>query len=144
VPDRTDSAPSSEVLGPWPQVTNLTRRYDHGMPWCVNAGGHPDSGADGHPDSNRHIPTNECRTPSAFLDGAAAELHGPPVGLELYAATSYRFGAPRADSPRGPARLVFDFFEDADDGLRSRFSLPLGEALLLARQIVRLVDLVTA
>lgn len=28
--------------GPWPEVNDLSRLFDHGWPGCVNAAAHPD------------------------------------------------------------------------------------------------------
>lgn len=45
----------SSPRGPWPDVTDITRLFDHGAWWCVNRAGHPDPD-DGYPDVERHTP----------------------------------------------------------------------------------------
>ena len=57
--DRIDPSSWPSPRGPWPQVSDLSRLYDHGQPWCVNAAAHPDLN-DGYPDPDRHLPWHEC------------------------------------------------------------------------------------
>jgi hypothetical protein len=63
MPDRTDPANWPSIRGPWHEVTDISRLYDFGMPWCVHAARHPDSGwrrlpGHEHP-SNGRVP--HCR-----------------------------------------------------------------------------------
>ena len=51
--------------GPWPPVSDPSRLFDHGWPWCVNAAGHPRS-ARRLPDPGRHLPAHECHSRAVF------------------------------------------------------------------------------
>jgi hypothetical protein len=56
--------------GRWAEVTDLSRIYDRGQPWCVNVAGHSDHNGD-YPDA-RHAQGHECHSREAFVDRAAA------------------------------------------------------------------------
>jgi hypothetical protein len=140
--DRTNPASWPNPRGPWHEVGDLTRVYDHGMPWCLNAAGHPDSSG-GYPEPAIHLPADECRTAGLYLDGVTRELTGPGCGLEVYAAHQFRFGELRATAGRPSTRIVVDFFDDSGSVSSARYSLTLGESLRLARRLSQLVDLVT-
>jgi hypothetical protein len=128
--------------GPWPDVTDSTRLFDHGAWWCVNRAGHPDP-EDGYPDVDRHTPWDECHSITGSFTGVRADVTGPPLELELYAAAPFRFGCLRAaatDTSITP-RVVFECYSDGgSEPAELRFSLPLGEALRLARRLEHLVD----
>jgi hypothetical protein len=70
MPDRVDPPNHAFRRGPWPEVTDLSRIYDHGQPWCVNVAGHSDHNGD-YPDA-RHAQGHECHSREAFVDRAAA------------------------------------------------------------------------
>jgi hypothetical protein len=84
----------TSIRGPWHEVTDVSRLYDFGMPWCVHAARHPDPDGDGYPDAAIHL-LDECRTASLYLDGVEFDLRGPKCGLELYAARGFQFGRAR-------------------------------------------------
>lgn len=127
--------------GPWPEVEDVTRLFDQGRPWCAAAAGHP--GADDYPNVDRHVPWDECRTLTSYFDGARRDLTGTPVGLEVYAAVPYQFGALREAAQPAEARIVLESYIDAPGEEPVRVSLALGEALLLSRRIDQLVDFVS-
>ena len=81
--DRIDPPADGPGRGPWRQVGDLSRLYDHGWPWCTNAAAHPDR-HDGYPDPDGHRPWHECRGGEAFVDGACRDLDGDLVGLSVY------------------------------------------------------------
>jgi hypothetical protein len=139
--DRIDPSHRPSTRGPWPEVTDLGRLYDHGRAWCTNSAGHP--GEDGYPDPDRHLPWHECRGPEASLTDVRRELDGEHVEMSVYVAAAYRFGQPRELPLDAPTRLVIDTCQHAGDEEPVRFSLSPGEALRLARILTRLVDDVT-
>lgn len=57
--DRIDPPHWPSQRGPWPAVSDASRLFDHGWPWCVNAAGHPD------PDGGYRIRIVICRGTSA-------------------------------------------------------------------------------
>ena len=61
MPDRVDPPNQSFRQGPWLEVTDLSRIYDRGQPWCVNVAGHSDHNGD-YPDAQRHVPWPECHS----------------------------------------------------------------------------------
>ena len=92
--DRIDPSTWPSLRGPWHEVEDLTRLYDHGRAWCAGAAGHPDHNG-GYPDPDRHLPWHECRTVETYLEHARRDLHGREVDLSVYGATRFRFGEPR-------------------------------------------------
>lgn len=143
--------------GPWPDVTDTTRLFDHGAWWCANRAGHPDlddpdpdntdpndpDPDNGYPDVDRHMPSDECRAVAGSFANVRADLTGPPLELELYAAAPFRFGCLRASVTElsTTPRVVFECYSDGrTESNELRFSLPLGEALRLARHLEHLVD----
>jgi hypothetical protein len=130
--------------GPWHEVLDLSRLHDYGQPWCADVTGHPGPQRD-YPDPETHQPWDECRTLSTSFLGARVDLGGPPLALELYAAAPYQFGALRDEAASVLPRIVLDCYSDpgTPEVAEMRFSLPLGEALRLARRITQMVDLVT-
>jgi hypothetical protein len=136
--NRIDPPNRSAQRGPWPPVSDLSRLYDHGWPWCMNAAGHPDLNG-GYPDPERHLPSHECRSREAFVDGGRRGLDGEQVGLSLYSAAAFRFGQPRDDAPPATARVVLETWT-SDDNSSQRVSLTAGQALQLARILVRCAD----
>jgi hypothetical protein len=96
--DRIDPANEDLERGPWPQVDDLSRLFDQGWPWCVNAAAHPDENHD-YPDAARHVPWHECRTREAFVEEVRRDLDGEPVVVSVYNAAPFRFGQPRDDTP---------------------------------------------
>ena len=140
--DRTNPASWPNSRGPWHEVKNVTRVYDHGMPWCLNTAGHPDPDG-GYPDPAIHLPADECRSAGLCLDGVKCDLTGPTGGLEVYAAQPFRFGELRATARDASTRMVLEFFDETGRVPSTRYSLPLGESLRLARRLSQLVDLVT-
>jgi hypothetical protein len=134
--------PNGPGQRPWPEVTDLSRIYDHGHPWCVNADAHPDR-HDGYPDPDRHQPWKECRSREAFIDDVRRDLHGDELGLSVYLAAPFRFGAPRDGSkPQAPRLVVETWLADSDER-SERISLNPSGALWLARILVRFVDELT-
>jgi hypothetical protein len=129
--DRIDRANWPSPRGPWHEVTDVSRIYDFGMPWCVYAAGHPDPSGDAYPDPLVH-PESECRTAGLYLDGVRFDLDGLSCGLQVYAARPFTFGAPRASAERLRTAIIFDVFENAASSSSIRFSLS-AEALVLAR-----------
>lgn len=136
--DRTDQPDPATARGPWPEVSDMTRLFDHGAPWCVNAAGHPDPEG-GYPDPNLHVPPHECRTAALWLDDIRHELVGPPTGLAVYAARAFRFGEERMTTPSADTRIAFDRLDEPDDG-SPRFSVTLGDALRIAHHLIQLVE----
>jgi len=61
VPDRVDPPNQGFRRGRWLVVTELSRIYDHGQPWCVNVAGHSDHNGD-YPDAQRHVRWHECHS----------------------------------------------------------------------------------
>ncbi len=140
--DRTQPPNWPSPRGPWPEVTDTSRLFDHGKPWCSTAHSHPEP-EDGYPDVNRHVPWNECRTLVSYFDGARHDLSGTPAGLELYAAAVFQFGTLRREALPGETRIVLETYVDEPGQEPVRVSLPVGEALRLARRIGQLVNLVS-
>lgn len=93
----------------------------------------------GYPDPERHVRAHECHSQAAFLDGARRDLDGEPLGVSVYNAAAFRFGQPRdAAAPASP-RVVLEAWT-GDDEPAQRISLTPGEALRLARILVRCAD----
>ncbi len=102
--DRIDPANDDLERRPWPQVSDLSRLFDRGRPWCVNAAAHPDENHD-YPDPERHLPWHECRSAETFVDGVCRDLAGESVavsGLQRGAVPVRR--APRGHRTGGRAR----------------------------------------
>ena len=117
--------------GPWPEVTDLSRLFDHGQHWCVNSAGHPDPQR-GYPDANVHRPWSECRTREWSVDGRR-ELDGDPLGLTVYGAAPFRFGESRG-LPKPEPRVVVDAWGATSESTPAGcFSVSLGDARQLAR-----------
>ena len=135
--DRSDSASR-----PWPEVSDLSRLYDHGQPWCANAVAHPDRN-DGYPDPQRHLPWHECRSREAYLDDACRAVHGDELGLCVYLAAPFRFGQPRTAAEPFAARVVIETWQPDADEPSQRISVSAGSALRLARVLIHLVDELT-
>jgi hypothetical protein len=139
--DRIDPPTGDFEQGPWPQVSDLSRLYDHGQPWCVNAPAHPDRDG-GYPDPERHLPWHECHSDAAFVDGVRRDLAGEPVGVSVYNAAPFRFGELRDDEPPAVPRVVLETWT-SDVAPSHRVSLTAGEALRLARILMRCADELT-
>ena len=137
--DRIDSLGWPSPRGPWPEVTDLSRLYDHGQPWCVNAEAHPDA-EDGYPDPSRHLPWHECRGIELNVDGVMRGLDGEELSMSVYVAAPFRFGKHRAALAPSSPRLVLESWPADSDQPAHRISLSQGEALRLARMLVRLTD----
>jgi hypothetical protein len=142
VTDRIDPPDRPGKRGPWPKVTDLSRLYDHGQPWCVNAAAHPDTN-DGYPDPDRHLPWHECRSGEAFLDDVRRDIDGDELGLSVYVASAFQFGQPRDAVESRAARLVIETWQSNAEEPSQRISVNAGDALRLARILVRLVDELT-
>ncbi len=141
ISDRIDPPNDDLERGPWPQVNDLSRLFDHGWPWCVNAAAHPDENHD-YPDPERHRPWHECRGTEAFLDDVRSDVAGEAVGVSVYNAAPFRFGEAREDTAPAGARVVLETWT-GDDEPAQRVSLTAGEALRLARILVRCADELT-
>jgi hypothetical protein len=137
--DRIDPSTWPSPRGPWPEVDDLNRLYDHGRRWCVNAAGHP--GEIGYPDPDRHLPWHECRGPEAWLHDARRDLDGEHLEVSVYVAAAFRFGQQRHLPLQSPTRLVIDAWAPTEGAVR--VSLTLGETVRLARILNRLVDSVS-
>jgi hypothetical protein len=146
MPETTQPENWPSPRGPWPEIGNSSRIFDHGRYWCANAAGHPNPEG-GYPNPAVHIPFDECRTLAASFADVRRNLSEQTYELDLYAAAAFQFGAARSSSTLYlPARMVLDFYSDttsAEPGNAIRFSLPAGEALRLSRRITQVVDLVT-
>ena len=136
--DRIDPPTDDLERGPWPQVGDLSRLYDHGWPWCVNAAAHPDPNG-GYPDPERHRPWHECRSGEAYIDGARRGLDGELIALSVYNAVAFRFGQPRDEAPSASPRVVLESWT-AGEAATDRLSLTPAQALYLARILVRSAD----
>ena len=136
--DRIDPATGPERRGPWPEVTDSSRLFDHGWPWCVNATGHPEQNG-GYPDPKHHG-LHECRGREAHVDGVRRELDGAPLGLSVYSAAEFRFGQTRTGGIPTSPRVVLESWSDVEREPSHRVSLTPGEALRLARILVRCAD----
>jgi hypothetical protein len=139
--DRIDPTAWPSTRGPWPEVTDPSRLYDHGRAWCTNAAGHP--GDDGYPDPDRHVPWHECRGPELSISEVRRDLDGEQVEMSAYVAAAFRYGQPRELPPQSPTRVVIETWERASDETTMRLSLSAGEALRLARVLTHLVDEIT-
>jgi len=139
--DRTQPPNWPSPRGPWPEVTDGSRLFDHGKAWCATAHGHPEPD-DGYPDPDRHVPWNECRSVVSYFDGARQGIDGARLELELYVAAAFQFGALRSEAAPSEARIVLEAYVDEPGQEPMRVSLPAGEALRLARRMAQLVDLV--
>lgn len=129
--DRTDPAARPNQDGPWPPVTDTSRIYDHGQPWCAHAEAHPDRHG-GYSDPHDH-PAAECRGLKHHLEDARERLEGAPVNVTAYLAALSRFGQPRDARPPGSAQVVIEQQRaDGADPVR-RMSVTAAEALRLAR-----------
>jgi hypothetical protein len=137
--DRIDPADWPSPRGPWPEVTDNSRLYDHGRAWCVNAHAHPDPN-DGYPDRDRHLPWHECRGVETYLDGARSDLDGEPVGVGTYVAAAFRFGELREGSSTSAPRVVIETWRLDTDEIAERVSLAPATALHLARILMRAAD----
>jgi hypothetical protein len=113
--------------------------YDHGRTWCVNARAHPDHDS-GYPDPERHLPWHECHTAEAFVDDVRRDLDGDELGVSVYAAAQFRFGQTRDAAQPREARIVVETWPANTDELSQRISISPGDALRLARILVRLAD----
>ncbi|HZC51168.1 MAG TPA: hypothetical protein VE441_01535 [Mycobacterium sp.] len=140
--DRSDPSSWPCPRGPWPEVTDLSRLYDHGQPWCVNARAHPDRNH-GYPDPNHHLPWHECRSDEIAIDDARRNIDGNQVGLTVYLAAAFRFGQPRDTTDPPSTRIVIETWRPDTDEPSQRVSLNPGSALRLARILARLVDELT-
>jgi hypothetical protein len=140
--DRIDPADWPSPRGPWPEVKDASRLYDHGQPWCVNAHAHPDPN-DGYPDPDRHLPWHECRSVEMYLDGARRGIDGDAVGASVYVAAAFRFGERREIVPAFAARVVLEMWQPDTDEVAQRVSLSPAEALHLARMLTRAADELT-
>lgn len=103
--------------------------------------GHPDPHG-GYPDRMRHLSAHECQSRAFFLDGVRRDLAGEPLGVSVYSAAPFRFGRPRDDSASAGPRVVVETWM-RDDKAAQRVSLTAGEALQLARILVRCADELT-
>ncbi len=139
--DRIDPPDDGFERGPWPQAGDPGRLFDPGWPWCVNAAGHPDRDG-GYPDPGRHLPAHECHSRAAFLDGVRRDLAGEPLGVSVYNAAPFRFGQPRDEAAPASPRVVLEAWT-GDDETVQRISVTPGEALRLARILVRCTDELT-
>jgi hypothetical protein len=140
--DRIDSSHWPSPRGPWPEVTDASRLYDHGRPWCVNADAHPDR-TGGYPDPDRHVPWHECQTAETYIDGTRRNLDGEPVDVSVYAAAPFRFGELRGQGALSSAGIVIETWPTGTDEPAERVSLTPGEALRLARILIHLADQLT-
>jgi hypothetical protein len=139
--DRIDPTNDHVDRGPWPPVNDLSRLFDHGWRWCVNAASHPDPNG-GYPDPQGHVPWHECHGEAASIDGVRRDLDGQPVGVSVYSAAPFQFGEPRGDTPPPAPRVVLEMWT-SDHEPSYRVSLTAGEALRLARILVRCADELT-
>jgi hypothetical protein len=139
--DRIDPPDDGFEQGPWPRADDPGRLFDHGWPWCVNAAGHPDRDG-GYPDPERHLPAHECHSRAAFVDGACLDLDGEPLGVSVYNAAPFRFGQRRDEVRPASPRVVLEAWT-SDDETVQRISVTPGEALRLARILVRWADELT-
>jgi hypothetical protein len=122
-------------------VNELSRLFEHGWPWCANAAGHPDPDG-GYPDPERYEPWHECRGAEMFVDGGCRDLDGERVGVSVYNAAPFRFGQPRDGTPPATPRVVLEtWMNDLESA--QRVGLTAGEALRLARILVRCADKLT-
>jgi len=139
--DRIDPSSWPSPRGPWPEVHDPSRLYDHGRRWCVNSAGHP--GADGYPDPQLHHPWHECQGPAVWLEDVRRELTGEQIEVSVCVAAPYRFGQPRAPHDTTSIRVVIDASAIGAEEPTLRMSLGLGEALRLARILNHLVDAIS-
>ena len=138
MPDRVDPPNQGFRRSRWPEVTELSRIYDHGQPWCVNVAGHSDHNGD-YADARRHAQGAECHSREAFLDRARRDLDGEDAGFRMYTrrrvsvddATTSHWARHGWCSRRGHRLCRAGSAE---------VSLSPGEALRLACALARLVD----
>lgn len=132
--------------GPWPEVTDLSRLFDHGQRWCLNAAGHPTAEQD-YPDAQIHTPWNECRTREWALNDARRDLEGNPLHLSVYGAAAFRFGQSRpTPGPKAQvARVVVETWGASPGRTEpvARFSLSAAQTRQLARVLDRVADVLT-
>jgi hypothetical protein len=126
--------------GPWLPAED-GRMFDHGQRWCFASSCHAQNTDEGRYPHSDH-PATECRTHLSMFDDVREGTDGDEQFLDVYVAHPYAFGEAFADAARWGDRVVFDVAE-GDEPPR-RFSMPLGEALILARHLERLVDTVRA
>lgn len=138
--DGIEPSATPDPRGPWPEVHDLTRVFDTGWTWCVNADAHP--GDSDYPDAERHLPPHECHGPQVWLDDAQLDLGSGSLDVCIYLAAPFRFGQPREGAKEPRVRLMLEAW-DGDGELRARLSVDRGEACHLARVLERLVDLAT-
>jgi hypothetical protein len=139
--DRIDPPDVGLEQGPWPPADDPGRLFDHAWPWCVNAAGHPDPDG-GYPDPERHLPADECHSRATFLNGVCRDLEGEPLGVSVYNAAPFRFGELRDEVRPASPRVVLETWA-GDDKTGQRMRLTPGEALHLARILVRCADELT-
>ena len=137
--DRIDPPDGRSPRGPWPEVTDASRVYDHGRRWCVNAAAHPDAN-NGYPDPDRHLPWSECRSTEAYAEGAIRPVDGNPIGVCAYLAAAFHFGEQRDEVEPLPARVVIESWDVDGDHASHRIALSPAGALQLARILTRLAD----
>lgn len=144
--DRTETGSWPDPEGPWHRVTDNSRVFDHGRPWCAGAAGHPTEEHE-YPNADLHLPS-ECRSFATSFEGVVQDLSGQAAEVEVYAAAPFRFGEMRTtDLTDDSVRVVLEYYAPALESEHEvavvRWSLPLGEALRLGRRLAQLVDLVT-
>jgi hypothetical protein len=122
-------------------VPDLSRLYDHGAPWCINAAGHPPR-ENGYPNPRIHLPPFECRSISLYFDDLRADLAGPAHGLEVYIAQPFQFGRLRTAEPAPSPRVVFEYQDEGDEPV-ARYSLAIADGLRLALEMLRLVTAIS-
>jgi hypothetical protein len=137
--DRIDPPEGRAPRGPWPEVSDASRVYDHGRRWCINAGAHPDEN-EGYPDPQRHLPWDECRSVETYVDGAVASPAGDPIGVCAYLAAPFQFGQRRDNAAPLPARIVIESWAIDADHAAQRIGVTPASALHLARILTRLAD----
>lgn len=76
------------------------------------------------------------------MDGVCRDLDGESVGVSVYIAALFRFGEPRDDKSPAAPRVVLETWT-GDGEPSQRVSLTAGEALRLARILVRCADELT-
>ena len=76
--DRVDPPNQAFRRGPWPEVTDLSRIYDHGQP-VVRERRRPLRSQRRFPDAQRHAQGSECHSREALLDRARRDLDGDDV-----------------------------------------------------------------
>lgn len=74
------------------------------------------------------------------MGGARRDLDGEPVGLGVNSAAPFRFGQERDEAVPATARIVLETWPENGDSPSQRVSLAPGEALQLARILIRCAD----